>query len=94
MGPKLAVFVVFRPKGVAASIYMTLEYLCKHGITVLITSNAALNHDDRQKFASLAWKVIERPNFGYDFGAYRDSILYLRDQGVEPDHLLLMNDST
>jgi lipopolysaccharide biosynthesis protein len=94
MGSKLAVYVLFQPNGVAGSTYIALEYLRKHGFTILITSNATLSEHDRQKLAALAWTVIERPNFGYDFGAYRDSILYLHDKHVEPDHLLLMNDST
>jgi hypothetical protein len=94
LGPKLAVFVVFQPKGIAASSFMTLEYLHKNGFSVLVTSNAALSGADRAKLAEMAFRVIERPNFGYDFGAYRDSVLYLRDMGIAVDHLLLLNDST
>ena len=94
MGSKVAVYVLFQPNGVADSTYIALEYLRKHGFSILIASNASLSERDRKKLAASAWTVVERPNFGYDFGAYRDSILYLRNQGIEPDHLLLMNDST
>ncbi len=36
---------------------------------------------------------MERPNFGYDFGGYRDGILHLLKQGVVPANLLVLNDS-
>jgi hypothetical protein len=94
LGTKLAVFVVFQPMGIVPSSLLTLEYLNKNGFSVLVTSNAALSSTDRTKLAANAFRVIERPNFGYDFGAYRDSILYLQDQEIEVQHLLLLNDST
>jgi len=41
----------------------------------------------------VSWRVIERPNFGYDFGGYRDGILLLEAWGIAPERLLILNDS-
>ena len=38
--------------------------------------------------------LLERPNFGYDFGAYQDGVRLLAKMGHKPDRLILMNDST
>jgi hypothetical protein len=91
---KIATFVLFQPDGVAPSTLMTCEYLCKHDFSTLVISNARLSESDRNELALRSWKVIERPNFGYDFGAYRDGIAFVRSEGITPDHMLLMNDST
>lgn len=94
VGPRVAIFMLFQPNGIAASTFLTLDYLRHYGFSILIVSNAKLHDEDRAKLAGLVWRIIERPNFGYDFGAYRDSVLYLREENVHPDHLVLMNDST
>lgn len=36
---------------------------------------------------------MERLNFGYDFGGYRDGLRLLEEQGLDPDWLLILNDS-
>lgn len=38
--------------------------------------------------------VVQRPNHGYDFGAYRDGLRLLDRSGHTPETLILMNDST
>jgi lipopolysaccharide biosynthesis protein len=40
-----------------------------------------------------AWKTVVRPNYGYDFGGYRDGLLSLGDWRVVPERLLILNDS-
>lgn len=34
-----------------------------------------------------------RPNYGYDFGGYRDAVLALDDWKISPDRLIILNDS-
>lgn len=91
---RVAVFVLFQPKGIAGSTFLTLEYLADEGWSVLVISNAPLSTDDRARLAANSAHVIERPNLGYDFGAYREGWRWLQRRGHSPDRLILMNDST
>lgn len=91
---RVAVFVVFQPKGLAASILLTLQHLRQNGYSVFVVSNGPLQEADRASLAAGAALVMERPNVGYDFGAYRDGIRHLWSLGANLSRLVLMNDST
>ena len=36
---------------------------------------------------------MQRPNYGYDFGGYRDGVLTLFERGIVPENLFVLNDS-
>jgi hypothetical protein len=91
---RVAVFVLFQPKGIAGSTLQTLAHLAEEGWSVLVISNAPLSPDDRTRVATNSAHVIERPNLGYDFGAYREGWRWLQRRGHRPNRLILMNDST
>jgi hypothetical protein len=91
---RVAVFVLFQPKGIAASTFMTLEHLAQEGWSVLVISNAPLSEADRARLAVHSGHVIERPNIGYDFGAYREGWRWLHRRSDRLRRLILMNDST
>ncbi len=91
---RVAVFVLFQPKGIAASTLLTLDHMAGEGWSVLIVSNAPLSEADRVRLAAKSAHIIERPNTGYDFGAYREGWRWLDRHGQTPDRLILMNDST
>ena len=38
--------------------------------------------------------IFERPNFGYDFGGYKDAFLYIIENNLSVERLILLNDST
>ena len=91
---RVAVFVVYQPKGVPPSIFLTLEHLWQNRFAPLVVSNGPLRPEDRRLLAAKAALVIERPNVGYDFGAYRDGIRHLWSLEHDLSLLVLMNDST
>lgn len=91
---RVAVFLVFQPKGIPPSIFLTLEHLRQNRFSVLLVSNGALRPEDRTRLASNAALVLERPNVGYDFGGYRDGIRHLWSMKHDLSLLVLMNDST
>jgi lipopolysaccharide biosynthesis protein len=91
---RVAVFVLFQPKGIAASTFLTLNHMAQEGWSVLVVSNTPLSDADRASLAQHSAHVIERPNTGYDFGAYREGWRWLDRNGHKPDWLILMNDST
>lgn len=63
------------------------------GYNVTVVANGGILEDERDMLVRSVWRLIERPNFGYDFGGYRDAIFFLQDQGISPVKLILMNDS-
>jgi Rhamnan synthesis protein F len=91
---RVAVFVIFQPKGLPASVHLTLDHLRENGFSVLLVSNGPLVAADRQALAAKCGVVLERPNVGYDFGGYRDGIRHLWALRHEMTRLVLLNDST
>jgi hypothetical protein len=91
---KSAVFVIF-PKGhsVNRSYLRTLNELNENQYSVIIVSNSPLETNDIEELRARSAQVIIRPNFGYDFGAYRQGILFLLEQKIKFSSLLLLNDS-
>lgn len=94
LGPKIALVIVFQPKGIAASTLFTFDHLVSRGWTPIAVSNARLSPSDVEQLTRRTARIVERPNAGYDFGAYRDGILTLDRLGIAPERLILMNDST
>lgn len=93
MTGKVAVFVTFQPQAMARSVYETCRFLDAAGYCVLLVANAPLHDADRDLLPAFCWKVLPRPNRGYDFGGYRDGIRCLGDLLPTRDSLLLVNDS-
>jgi hypothetical protein len=91
---RVAVFVIYQPKGLPGSILLTLEHLRQNGYSVLVVSNGPLRPEDLPALTTNAALVMERPNVGYDFGAYRDGIRHLWSLKHDLSRLVLMNDST
>lgn len=85
---------MFQPNGVAPSLLKTCDHLVSQGYSPFILSNTQLADHDREALLARAALLLERPNFGYDFGAYQDGIKLLNQMGCKPDRLILMNDST
>ena len=91
---RVAVFVIYQRKGIPSSILLTLDHLRRNGFSAFVLSNGSLQTADRTILANKAALVMERPNVGYDFGAYRDGIRHLWSTNHELSRLILMNDST
>lgn len=91
--PKVAIVLLFQPKGLAESVFLLCRHLSANGYAICAVSNAPLSSADRNRLAAQVWRVLERPNFGYDFGGYRDAIWTLRRWGVRPERLVILNDS-
>jgi Rhamnan synthesis protein F len=90
---RIAVYLIFQPNGLRPSTLETCRLLEQSGYSVLAVSNAPLSDADSQTLAGHSWRVIQRPNYGYDFGGYRDGILHLLEAGITPRRLIVMNDS-
>ncbi len=93
LGQKVAIYLLFQPDGLSESTNLTCAFLAEKGYSVLVVSNAPIAADDRKRLAPHVWRFVERPNFGYDFGGYRDGIRLLWSWGIAPETLLILNDS-
>jgi hypothetical protein len=90
---KIAIFLVFQPQSLAKSVVETCTYLRTCGYSILLVANGGISEDSRSCLRRHVWRFIDRPNYGYDFGGYRDAVLKLEDWNILPDRLLILNDS-
>jgi Rhamnan synthesis protein F len=90
---KVAIYLLYQPKGILPSTLITCRHFLEKGYAPLIISNAPISREDRNQLNEVVWKSVVRPNYGYDFGGYRDGILSLADWGVSPETLVILNDS-
>ena len=90
---RIAIFLIFPKSGLLKSHLHTLAYFRSKGYATLVISNLPLSEIDRNLLAENCWRIMERPNFGYDFGGYRDGVLSLFDDLALLERLVLMNDS-
>ncbi|MDP2082582.1 MAG: rhamnan synthesis F family protein [Pseudotabrizicola sp.] len=90
---KLAVYLLFQPHGLLPSTHLTVRHLVKKEYSVVAVSNAPLSEQAREELLSSVALLVERPNYGHDFGGYRDGLRVVRDRGIFPSRLLLLNDS-
>lgn len=90
---RCAVYVLYPRLGLQASHLASLAYLVRKGFTPLVVSNLPLAPHEREQLLPLCWHLLERPNYGYDFGAYRDGVLLALELAPNMRQLLLANDS-
>jgi lipopolysaccharide biosynthesis protein len=90
---RTAIFLIFPKTGLLQSHVHTLAYFRSKGYATLIVSKLPLSEIDRNLLAENCWRIMERPNFGYDFGGYRDGVLSLSDDLPHLERLVLINDS-
>ena len=62
-------------------------------INPIIVINRKIDEESFKKLSSRAHRIITRPNFGRDMGAFKEASLYLYDQKISPARLLYFNDS-
>ncbi len=91
--PRVAIYLIHPQTGLLPSHRRTLAAVAAAGYAPLVVSNLSLSDADRTAAAALAWAVIERPNFGYDFGGYRAGVLALGGRLGGLARLALLNDS-
>lgn len=91
--PKVAVLLIFQPGGVPPTVELTCRHLVSKGYAPLVVSNSPLSPADCLVLLPWCWHLMERPNFGYDFGGYRDALWWLEPQRENLQRLLILNDS-
>ena len=92
-GPRKAIYLLYPKDGLLETHRSAIDYLAGKGLSLTIVSNLPLSTADEAEILTLCHRYIERPNFGYDFGGYRDAVLAMADVLPETEALVLMNDS-
>ena len=90
---KVVIFLIFQPKEILASTLRECRHLIDNGFAPLVISNCPLTEASRAELKQVSWKIAERPNYGYDFGGYRDGVRLLDHWNILPSALLILNDS-
>ena len=90
---KIAVLLVYQPSGISVSTIATCSWLAEQGYAPFVVSNAPISSNDKERLSKVIWRAVERPNFGYDFGGYRDGLICLKQWAIIADELLVLNDS-
>jgi Rhamnan synthesis protein F len=91
---RVAIFLLWQSGALPSSLRLTLAKLKQAGFCTVVVSNATLTSDTRDTLLQACVAVLERPNFGYDFGGYRDGVRFVRESLPDIDTLLIINDST
>ncbi|MGH1331593.1 MAG: rhamnan synthesis F family protein [Paracoccaceae bacterium] len=89
----VAILLIYQADGLLPSLFTELDHLWAQGVSTIVVSNAPISPQDRAKLQSHCHLILERPNYGYDFGGYRDGVLTLFERGISPDNLFILNDS-
>ncbi len=93
LGSRVAIFLIFPRDGVLRSHKAVLEYLISQGMAPVVVSNLPLADDDRRALLANCARLLERENFGYDFGGYQAGVLDIAAQVPGLDELIILNDS-
>ena len=91
---RFALFVFYEPEGaVAASVQRAVTALRAQDVNVVILCNHPISPAQRDCLGPRCHTLIHRDNQGFDFGAWKDGVTFLREKAVPVGRLLLMNDS-
>ncbi|QOL82240.1 rhamnan synthesis F family protein [Pseudooceanicola spongiae] len=88
-----AVVLIYQPDGLLDSLFLTLEHLKSRGISTVLVANHCFDPSDFARLKPLCMTLIERPNLGYDFGGYREGVLWVLNNVAPVNTLFVLNDS-
>ena len=92
-GP-FCLFVYYEPDGaLSGSVSRIFKGLKARGVHTVLLCNHVLSDLQKAFFAETCHAVVRRGNQGFDFGAYKDGVRFLRKNGYQPSRLLILNDS-
>ena len=89
----VAIFFVYQPKGFDKSVAVTCDFLKSKGYSIILVSSGPIGAEDLVHLSEKCWKILERPNYGYDFGGYRDGLRVMYEAKIAPETLIIINDS-
>jgi hypothetical protein len=94
-GTQIALYVHYSViNQISDMVLCQIDSLRRSGFSVVfISMSKNLSDGDWQAVRTRCTLVVQRDNFGYDFGAWRDLLPEIRRRWSIPDELMLVNDS-
>lgn len=93
VAPEVAIFLIYQPVDLLESLFLTLNHLNEKGMAVILVANHPIDAEKEALLRPHCFRMIERPNIGYDFGGYREGVLYGLRENLRMERLFLLNDS-
>ncbi|MEI6798681.1 MAG: rhamnan synthesis F family protein [Pseudomonadota bacterium] len=93
LSEKCAIYLVFPDPFLSQGHLTSIKYLLSEGYAPVVVSNAPLSQAELDLIRPFAHQILIRPNFGYDFGGYRDGILAVYPERNRIRRLAIFNDS-
>lgn len=93
IGDRIAIYLIFPKFGVEEKHLHALRYITGAGYSAVVVVNGRLTPTEKDQILKSCSKLIERENFGYDFGGYREGLLFIRSLTVAPKFVAILNDS-
>ena len=90
---RVAIFAIYSPKGITNHHQESLKYIKECGYATVLVSNCPVSELLKTELRDFYSVLIERPNYGYDFGAYREGILFIERALPQLSLLAIFNDS-
>ncbi|QYZ69273.1 rhamnan synthesis F family protein [Neotabrizicola shimadae] len=91
---RVAIYVIYPANGLLPSHLIALDYIRQCGYVPVVVTNLKLPAEAERDILDRSAALITRPNFGYDFGGYRDGVRFILPHVNQIDHLAFFNDST
>ncbi len=60
LGPKVAIFLVYQPRGMSASAVATCRHLSERGYSVVLVANSPVSAADEALLGRWVWRFVER----------------------------------
>lgn len=93
----LVVFAIYEKNKLRADIKNALVELNRLGYSIFLVNSRKLSQQSRSELAKYVSVYMERPNYGRDFGSYKDAILWTYKNLTQHipllKRLLMLNDS-
>lgn len=90
----ITLFLIYQPNGIDQLTKRTLTQLKVCETDTYVISNGAILKSDAAWLDALGFSYGTRKNIGYDFGGYRDGILWIMTYLQDIERITLINDSS
>jgi hypothetical protein len=77
---RYAVYVLWQSRGVPWYVRTMLHALREQQVNTVVVINSNLTAHQKEILQSECSEILVRGNLGFDFGAYKDAVLYLRER--------------
>lgn len=92
-GDRFVLFVVYARSTIPPFTQTLLDAVGRSRLNLVISTNAKITSELRERLRSQCCLLIERTDLGRDFGGYKDGISIITRRFGTPQRLVLLNDS-